>query len=232
MRSSIILALSLSASSLSLACGSDAPPPGSGDGGPKATGPVLPWKVGNRWTYRVTDGGTVTTKETIIEEETTVGGDGPNASKLAYRVVTRKQDGQDQTVSWQIDEGDRVLRYREQSFHASTGDLELEEYWDPYKLHIDGTDEHTELGVKWLESYDETKAPVGGSATTGEARDLWSVDGVGEEVTVPFGTFGDCIIYQKVGGSSPKLYWYVRGVGKVKETGSQTEELVDYELSE
>ena len=231
MRHSIILLVSLVASlPLSLACGSDAPPPGSGDGGPKATGPILPWKVGNRWTYRVTDSAGVTTKETTIEEEETVGGTGPNADKRAHRVVTKKQDGADQTISWQVDEGDSVIRYREQSFSAKTDALELEEHWDPYKLHVDGTDEHTTLGAQWLESYQEFKAPVDLPETEATARDFWTVDGVGEEVTVPYGTFSDCIIFQKVGGSKPKTYWYVRGVGKVKETGSQTEELVSYEL--
>lgn len=262
MRHSIILLISLAGSlPLSLACGSDAPPPGSGDGGPKATGPILPWNVGNRWTYRVTDSAGVTTKETTIEEEETVGGTGPNADKRAYRVVTKKQDGADQTISWQVDEGDTVIRYREQAFSASTDELEQEEYWEPSKLHVDGTEEHTTAGARWLLTYKEFKIdigpPTGGAAATGgagggpstggapasggtsgsggtvteaEARDLWSVDGVGEQVTVPYGTFGDCIIFQKVGGSQPKTYWYVRGVGKVKETGSQTEELVSYEL--
>lgn len=230
MNHPIVTLIALSLLPLSVACGSDAPPPGGGDGGPKATGPVLPWKVGNRWTYRVTDTTGATTKETTIEEETTVGGNGPNADKRAYRVVTRKQDGADQTISWQIDEGDRVLRYREQAFSATTDELELEEHWDPYKIHIDGTDAHTELGAEWLEVYEETKADVMNGTTTATVRDLWSVDGVGEEVTVPYGTFSDCIIFLKLGGSRPKTYWYVRGVGKVKETGTQTEELVSYEL--
>jgi hypothetical protein len=40
------------------------------------------------------------------------------------------------------------------------------------------------------------------------------------------------VVLQKVGGSTPKTYYYARGVGKLKETGGQTEELVDYELAE
>jgi hypothetical protein len=34
---------------------------------------------------------------------------------------------------------------------------------------------------------------------------------------------------QKVGNST-KEYWYARGVGKLKETGTQTEELTAYDL--
>jgi hypothetical protein len=37
-------------------------------------------------------------------------------------------------------------------------------------------------------------------------------------------------VLQKAGSSTAKTYWYVRGIGKVKETGGQTEELVSYEV--
>ena len=60
-------------------------------------------------------------------------------------------------------------------------------------------------------------------------RDPWTVDAVSQMVTVPAGTFR-AIVLTKAGGSSLKTYWYVPGVGKVKETGGQTEELVSYEV--
>lgn len=192
-------------------------------------GPWLPWKEGNTWTYRVTHDGVVSTKVVTIMAEETVGGEGPHKGDTAFRVVTKKGEG-DQTISWQVRDGDRVLRYREQSFHAETGELELEEHWDPYKLHFDGSAEHVAEGATWLEAYDETKLPVDGPEETQQARDRWIVDSPSEEVTVPAGTF-QAVVVQKAGGSDVKTYWYVRGVGKVKETGGQTEELVSYEVS-
>lgn len=36
---------------------------------------------------------------------------------------------------------------------------------------------------------------------------------------------------RKAGGSTAKTYWYVRGVGKVKEIGGQTEELSSFEVA-
>ena len=51
-----------------------------------------------------------------------------------------------------------------------------------------------------------------------------------ETVEVPAGTFDHVIHLQKVGSGSTKNYWYLKDVGKVKETGSQTEELVEYHL--
>jgi hypothetical protein len=163
-----------------------------------------------------------------------VGGTGPHKDDRAYKVVTKKKDGTDQTISWQIDEADTVVRYREQSFSEKTGEIEQEEHWDPHKLHVDGSDAHTQAGATWLEEYDETKIPLDGTGQTetAAAHDRWVVDAVGEEITVPAGTFSDCIVYQKAGGASLKTYWYQRGVGKIKETGSQTEELTEYELAE
>ena len=219
---------------LSLGCGDDKPAEGdkadSGTEPEDSDKPYLPWTVGNTWTYRVTNGGEVTTKVVTIEEEEAVGGSGPHAEDMALRVVTKKGES-DQTISWQARDGDRVLRYREQSFHATTGELELEEHWDPYKLHFDGTVEHTAAKASWLESYDETKIHAkDGSEETAASRDRWVVDSPEEEVTVPAGTFR-AVVVQKAGGSDVKTYWYVRGVGKVKETGGQTEELVSYEVS-
>ena len=103
-----------------------------------AEGAMLPWKTGNTWTYAVNDEGVVSTKETAVGEMEPVMGTGPNKDVMAFKVVTHK-GGMDQTVSWQVPSGDSVIRYREQAFSASTGALELEEHWDPHKLHIDGS---------------------------------------------------------------------------------------------
>jgi hypothetical protein len=190
---------------------------------------LLPWKEGNTWTYRVTDNDEVSEKVTTIGPEEMVGGDGPHSGDTAFKVVTKK-GAMDQTLSWQRDIDGRVVRLREQSFGAKTGELQLEEYWDPYKLHIDGTDEHLQAGAKWVEVYDETKVEPGMAPSTSTERDAWSVDTLSESVTVPAGTF-DAIVLVKAGGSNLKTYWYVPGIGKIKETGGQTEELVSYEVA-
>jgi hypothetical protein len=215
---------------LLVACGSEDP---SKDQASAATSmePLLPWASGNSWTYQVTEAGVTTTKVTTIGDQEPVGGSGPNSEVLALKVVTTKQTGVDETVSWQALDGDRVVRYREQSFSASTDELELEEHWDPYKLHVDWSPEHTVPDATWLLEYEETKLPVGATVVTESRHDRWVVMAVGEEVVVPAGTFTDTVVLQKLGASTTKTYWYARGVGKLKETGGQTEELVDYELA-
>jgi hypothetical protein len=215
---------------LALSACDDAAPQDEADGGVNTgDGPFLPWKEGNTWTYRVTNNGEVSTKVVTIMAAEKVGGSGPHANEVAFKVVTSKGE-QDQTVSWQALQGDAVVRYREQSFHATTGELELEEHWDPYKLHFDGSPEHTMAGGSWLEAYEETKIPSDAPEQTQPERERWTVDSPEEEVTVPKGTFR-AVVVVKAGGGDPKTYWYVRGVGKVKETGGQTEELVDYEVA-
>lgn len=190
----------------------------------------LPWKEGNSWTYRVTNKGKVSTKVVTVMAEERVGGSGPHADEQAFKVVTKK-GALDQTVSWQALRGDAVVRFREQSFHADTGALELEEHWDPYKLHFDGSAARVEAGATWFEEYEETKLPSGASPQTSSERDRWLVDSPEEKVTVPAGTFR-AVVVMKAAGAELKTYWYAPGVGKVKETGGQTEELVSYEVGE
>jgi len=54
---------------------------------------------------------------------------------------------------------------------------------------------------------------------------------VGQTVTVPAGTFDNAIVLARTSDGSEKFYWFVAGVGKVKEEGGQTEELVSYQVN-
>lgn len=195
---------------------------------PAKTPTLLPWAEGNSWTYRVTGDGEQSTKVTTVGALEPIGV-GPNAQKLAHKVITRK-GAMDETISWQAVEGERVLRYREQSFSKATGALQLDEHWQPGKLRVDWSAAHTAAGASWVETYSETKLPVDDVASTATATDTWMVDAVNQPVTVPAGTF-TAIVLIKAGEASLKTYWFVPGVGKVKETGGQTEELVSYQVA-
>jgi hypothetical protein len=188
--------------------------------------PYLPLREGVSWTYDVTQDGLVTRKETTVGALEPVGGTGPNATVMAFRVTTTK-DGDDETVSWQARMGDLAIRYREQAFNAAG--LELEEHWAPFKLRLDESARGLNAGGMWQEVYDETKLEVGLPVVTATRTDTWTVMSASESITVPAGTF-DCLRVRKVSSSSTKEYWFARGVGKVKETGGQTEELASYEI--
>jgi hypothetical protein len=186
----------------------------------------MPLAEGMSWTYDVTDNGITTRKVTTVGPEEPVGGSGPNADKLAFKVTTEKNDGTDETVSWQTRIGDLAIRYREQAFGG--GSLQLEEFWAPHKLRLDESTERLVEGANWGEEFEETKLAVNQPAVTATRVDRWTVLAVDESVTVPAGTF-DALVVQKVGSASNKVYWFARGVGKVKEEGGQTEELVSFE---
>jgi hypothetical protein len=224
----------VAACSLALILGcQEAPSTTTSDGGRSREAadaePFLPWKEGNTWTYRVTEQGVASMKVVTIFAEEYVGGEGPHRDKTAFKVVTTRGGG-GETVSWRAVVNNGVVRYREQLLRAGSGELDLEEHWDPYKPYFDGTNDHTAPGASWLAEYLETSLPTDGAMEVRTVRERWLVDSPDEEVTVPAGTFR-ALVVQKAGGGELKTYWYVRGVGKVKETGGQTEELVSFEVA-
>jgi len=195
---------------------------------------LLPLETGNSWTYRVTDGNNVETKRQVVGELEPVGGSGPHADVMAFRVTTtRGINGSNETVSFQAYAGSRVVRYREQAYNATTGALDIEEHWDPYKLRVEQAAEYLEDGASFLETYDETKLVPGTEPTTATRSDRWTVLAARETVTVPAGTF-EALKINRVSSSqgAVKTYWFVENVGKVKEEGGQLEELESYEVDE
>jgi hypothetical protein len=229
-----LLAL-LAGASLLVGCGGSDP----GDSGPGVVeqGPLLPFKTGNLWTYRVTEASIVTDKTTTIGGLVAIGGTGPHASEMAFNVITRKgTDLSDQTESWQApspESPERFVRYREISYGATSQMPKLETYWDPSKLHIDGRAEILKNGFTWREEYQEGKIPYDGTAAIplGPESDTWTVVSVDATVTAAEKEYQHTVHFQKVSSTgATKDYWYKPNVGKIKETGTQTEELVSFSL--
>jgi len=199
--------------------------------------PYLPLEVGNTWTYKVVDGAVSTDKTTEVLEQQEVGGTGPNKGLKAFFVRTTKTGTttEDKTESWQgtveLDAGQlATVRYREIAYHAADGTKELEEHWNPYKLRVDNF--HTVADGEWDEIYTESKIPADTAVAPTldvEHYDTWLVQEDAVTITVPAGTFNDAIHVQRLGAqaSENKDYWFVKGVGKVQETGKQTEQLED-----
>lgn len=190
---------------------------------------LLPLAEGNTWTYRVTDGDEVTMKTVSVGAEEAVGGDGPNKAERAFKTKSER-DGEI-TLSWQAQVDGKVIRYRDQTTDKKSGEVSIDEYWDPYRVHVDGTEEHLVEGASWLEEFEETATKQGETKDSETVRERWTVLSESDEVTVPAGTF-DAIVLQKAGGTKLKTYWYVPGVGKVKESGGQVEELSDYQIED
>jgi hypothetical protein len=191
--------------------------------------------VGNRWTYRVTDGNGVSMKTSTVMGMEPVGGSGPNASTMAFHVVTTKQSaaGMDQTESWQgVLENGSVVRYRELAFQAGSTTSNGEDFWEPYKLRLDASAERTAEGATWQELYTETKVQMG-VATPAPRNDGWLVEAVDVPCGPVNGEMLSCIQVRKTvdGAQAGKVYLFARCVGKVREQGTQLEELTDFAVN-
>ena len=215
------------------ACGTGEPGGNDPDATPTPGDEVrlLPLAVGAMWTYRVTDGesGELKDKTTAVEAIESVGGEKGDVE--AFRVRTEKTEGW--TISWQQDLGSAIVRHREQAWREE-GTMKEEEYFLPSKLRVDETPSRVTVDATWQETYTEKRIDGDdGTFTTEDKVETWTVEAVDEEVTVPAGTF-KAIRVRREGSSSDgatlKTWWFAPGVGKIKETGGQTEELVSYDL--
>jgi hypothetical protein len=208
--------------------------PGSGDasiGVPSASGTLIPLAIGNRWTYRTSDstGKVVITTQSTVEAFEDVGG--AKAGTKAFRVRSTTLTGS--TVNWQQDVGTMIVRQREQ-FLDLQGTLLSDYVFTPDRLRLDETPAHTTTGAAWVETNTAAIDNLSlGVKTTGSFTVNWTVDAASETVTVPAGTFTCLRVHRVETGyaSTDEVQWFARGVGKVKETGTMTnEELVSYSV--
>jgi hypothetical protein len=206
---------------------------------------LMPLRTGNRWEYEVREPGLAPYQKTqTVETAEPVGGRGPHAAEVAFRMVTTKLGGAfglpDRTVSWQRTEGTKIVRFREIAYRAGSDVVNSEEYWDPYKLRLDGQPLPAPLttGQRWEERYTEYKVAVAtGAVMPMNHVDVWTVSGASVSVKVPAGTFSGCVELTKTDGTGTdtgKTYVFCPGVGKVRELGragvSQSEELTSYTI--
>lgn len=209
---------------LSFACGGD---DDGGDGvDPGMCGfgsdEYLPYQAGFSWTYQITDlvSGAKETKEQHLEAEM----EHPDFGTVLTQ-VTGKLNGN--TISLTRKEDSRVLRFQQEDYDATEA-LEKTTTYDPAEIRIDESADRIVAGAEWDETYTETiEDPVNGT-TVIPTVDHWEVLGVDEACDSPLGTFM-CLRVRRtrtMGGIAEKEFHFARGVGKVREIGSnQLEEL-------
>ncbi|HEY0705503.1 MAG TPA: hypothetical protein VGG33_01830 [Polyangia bacterium] len=229
---------------------------GSTGGGGNATGDYFPFAVGNSWEYDVTEMGRPPIKKLnkIVRMEA-VGGKSPDANTMAYRVETTKvmtagQPAGDATISWQLRQGARVVRFREES--CAVGSVVLENgsvkscsknedtFWSPARIRIDEmpTGKPLAKDLAWDEMFKENKTVFvtagSGTGSTTEANQTqsWKVLDVNANAQSPAGNFPNCLVLEKRSMNDiPKKYTFCRGIGKVREEGAtQVEALSKYDV--
>lgn len=182
---------------------------------------LFPLAVGNRWTFRVTDSsGVVFTKtQEVTGMGTTVDG------KTAFVTLTGRAEDKG-TRSLQGYEGDRMVRYTEQTLEA--GGVLFDYRFEPAALRV-----HSgliEVGDTYTDTHEKLKLDANGAVLEVEPKvHAYRVEAI-ETIQVPAGDF-ECIRISRTSETTTdKIYWYAKGVGKVKEIGGQTEELASVDV--
>lgn len=184
-----------------------------------------PWKVGSVWSYKLTDPqGAVPAaldRKTTIMSEVDVGG--VHAGKIAFLVHVEQLTGSKDVYETIL--GDQDIRYKTIHFDANA-QMTSTDVATPYRLKLDEDMARVVTGATFSETFTETT--TGSGAGTSSKTENWQVINDNEQVTVIAGTYSALHIRRT--GSKPQDYWYARGVGKIKETGSgsQEEELMSY----
>jgi hypothetical protein len=202
---------------------------GSGGGNVQhTTGDYQPLKIGATWTYHVDDKGVKYDKTVAVEAFEDLGA--PKAGVMAYRSKTTQQS--ETQLTWYEPTGDRVVRHHEQDFDT-VGAMKSDEWYDPYRLRVDESEAHLVVGASWDWTYADTKTTRSKPQTTTNITESWKVDGVDEPVNVEAGAFAALrLTHVDPTDASTKTYWFVRGVGKVREETSSghIEELASYQI--
>ncbi len=194
-----------------VACGGDPPVV------PPANPALIPMGLGHHWTYRVTSSdGQVTVKEQ------TVTGTVASSRGTAFVVLTEKRNSKGTRAVQVVEEG-RLLRLSEETLEGTLVEARLQ--FEPYDLRIDSS--KINLGDTYEDAHQENVLDASGNILeTLPIRQVFTVEATGELVSVPAGTFECVKIRRKDEDGGEKLFWYAPGLGKVKEAGGQTEELV------
>lgn len=193
-------------------------------GGMASSNDYLPFEVGNIWRYQVTEvvGQPPETKRQELTEIKTPEGE----TEPVIVQITTKPNGT--TESWFRRQGEVLIRIRQLDYDA-TGALERSTVYDPYKLRMDESAERTAEGAMWIETYTSIDYdPQGVETSRVEVMDQWTVTGVDVPCDTPWGQLSCLRLHEErlAGGIAVKDFYFARGYGKVREEGSQVEELI------
>lgn len=215
-----------------LGCSSAGTPgnlPGADARKPATSGRYLPIAVGAKWVWLTTDPATGKSAQTQSVVEVTDSLTGSKAGIPLFRVKSTTLTGG--TVNWQEDTGRAVVRHREQ-FTDETGVVVSDYVYDPRKLRLDEDPAHLALNAAWTETYSDVVTRAGyGSPQTITVNADWTVVAVDEAVTVAAGSFS-CLHVHRVETATgyDSHFWFARNIGKVKESGAESHELVGYSI--
>ncbi|WNG45880.1 hypothetical protein F0U60_18505 [Archangium minus] len=201
-------------------------PPGDGTDTPATLTTLWPLTKDSTWTYRIDD-----PKLGRFEKRVEVLGEQPVPETTMTAVAMRSTQPHLEELSWQIAKDGVVYRLREEDHKA--GALARVTTWNPAAMK--SLDQERPMGWNVESSLNElTRYPNSSREDdTDKKKYIWSVEAVNDTVTTQAGTFTNAIRLKrerKDKNEPVRTYWLVPGVGKVKETGERTEELISYDV--
>jgi hypothetical protein len=187
---------------------------------------LLPLAIGNLWEYRVTDPLSLspTSKVSRVVGQSPMSG----AKSSVTAFVIESTTGASRSRVFVEPRPGFALRHREEEYRANA--LAEWKVFTPGALR--GPTDLPALGQTFSEAFsEEVHAPDGSlKKTKGEAY-VWTVERLDEAVTVPAGTFSAVRLRRKKTDSAKeKVTWWAPGVGKVKESAEELEELVRFHV--
>jgi len=203
-------------------------PPGPGNTNTQVTSTdqsLWPLSTGSVWEYRITD-----EVDGVFEKKVEVVGpqNVPVTNEAAVFVKSIQPHLEER--SWQQTSKGIVVRLREEDYVG--GNRVRLTTWTPGTVKsIDAPQ-----ALNWTHQATVRELIVDGSGGVLEDRDktfTWVVRAVNETVTVPAGTFTNAIKLERDRPDKTgklRTYWLVPGVGKVREEGERTEELLRYDV--
>jgi hypothetical protein len=205
------------------------PGPGGTDAGPTPVADQwMPLAIGQVWSYQIHDGlsNTDGVGDLTVETFEAVG------SRAAGTMAFRQREvllGGAYNLQWEDRSATQARKYREQD-HDGSGGIISDLYYTPDRLRMDYSPANIVNGAAYEDVYAETDATTG---TEKSKIEYWTVVSADEVVTVPAGTFHAVHVHHmgNKATSATKEYWFVKGLGKIKETTSDTgdhEELISF----
>jgi hypothetical protein len=229
-----ILPLVLLLPVLLLSCGTEQKPSAT-------AGDFYPLAVGDTWTYQEDDGTNITEYQYVVTEKINKDFEHDSVGELPVFVMrtTFPSGGGDSDTSggWRdeyiYDDGTRAVRKRHEIYDDSETLTKTRDY-EPGFLRFDRSKVYGD--PSWAEEYHRYSDKIDGSPVTEDVSSYLYEIMAPESVTVPVGTFDNCVVVKRTstfGSSSEiKLYYFAKGVGKVKEvTGGKVEQLVEYSVA-
>lgn len=192
------------------------------------SGPYQPLVVGATWTYHVDDMGLVYDKQSTVEAQEDIGGTKAGISGFRVRETIKSAI----QLTWYEVTATDVRRHHDQLMDGA-GLLASDEWYDPHWLRVDETPAHLQQDAAWTEHYTNTKTTSSKPTAVINHEEAWVIEGVDVPITVPAGTFAALQVRRADNADGMiKTQWFVRGVGKVRETTSSghLEELTSYNI--